>query len=123
MLFVFVDADFPGATFEIIFVFLVANDDAVNTALLGVLEWATSVEDCDLFFRFEIVGLFVTSGIDIRAVVSNLVVLAVVVIVFVATVVVVFMIRVVGGINFMKSVGSETESKLYIFLITTISMC
>ena len=99
----------------IIFVFLVVNDDAVNGALLGVLEWTTPVVQFDVFFGFEITGLFMAGVFNIKAVFSNLVVLAAVVIVFAAAVVVVFMIRVVGGINFIKSVGSETESKLYIF--------
>ena len=95
------EADFSGVTFEIMFVFLVASDEAIITALLGVLEWTISVEDFVVFFDFEII-------------VSSLVFLVVVVIVFVVAAVVVFMIRVVGGINFIKSVGSETESKLYI---------
>ena len=101
VLFFLAEADFSGVTFEIMFVFLVASDEAIITALLGVLEWTISVEDFVVFFDFEII-------------VSSLVFLVVVVIVFVVAAVVVFMIRVVGGINFIKSVGSETESKLYI---------
>ena len=101
VLFFLAEADFSGVTFEIMFVFLVASDEAINTALLGVLEWTISVEDFVVFFDFEII-------------VSSLVFLVAVVIVFVVAAVVVFMIRVVGGINFIKSVGSETESKLYI---------
>lgn len=101
VLFFLAEADFSGVTFEIMFVFLVASDEAINTALLGVLEWTISVEDFVVFFDFEII-------------VSSLVFLVVVVIVFVVAAVVVFMIRVVGGFNFIKSVGSETESKLYI---------
>lgn len=114
VLFFLAEADFSGVTFEIMFVFLVASDEAINTALLGVLEWTTSVEDFVVFFDFEITGLFVAGDVDIRAIVSSLVFLVVVVIVFVVAAVVVFMIRVVGGFNFIKSVGSETESKLYI---------
>ena len=101
VLFFLAEADFSGVTFEIMFVFLVASDEAIITALLGVLEWTISVEDFVVFFDFEII-------------VSSLVFLVAVVIVFVVAAVVVFMIRVVGGINFIKSVGSETESKLYI---------
>ena len=114
VLFFLAEADFPGVTFEIMFVFFVASDEVINTALLGVSEWTISVEDFVVFFDFEITGLFVAGDVDIRAIVSSLVFLVVVVIVFVVAAVVVFMIRVVGAINFIKSVGSETESKLYI---------